>query len=76
MAASRLLKNLGLASEPRQAGEVAHIYSHFRLDLRLYRAEAEQMFKVAEGEESRWLLPAELVAWPLHGAHKKAVKHL
>jgi A/G-specific adenine glycosylase len=73
MAASRLLKNLGLASEPRPAGEVAHVYSHFRLDLRLYRAAADETLKVAEGEESLWLLPAELAAWPLHGAHKKAL---
>ena len=73
MAASRLLQTLGLAAEPRPAGEVAHVYSHFRLDLRLYRAEAGETFKVAEGEETRWLPPAELAACPLHGAHKKAL---
>jgi A/G-specific adenine glycosylase len=73
MAACRLLQIMGLASEPRPAGEVAHIYSHFRLDLRLYRAEAEQTFNVAEGEETRWILLSELAAWPLHGAHKKAL---
>ena len=76
MAAYRLLQDLGYVAELRSAGEVAHLYSHFRLDLRLYRAEAEQTFNVAEGEESRWLPPAELAAWPLHGAHKKALNHL
>jgi len=73
LAASRLMQSLGLKAEPHPAGEVEHVYSHFRLDLRLYRAEAEQAFKIAEGEESRWLLPTELVACPLHGAHKKAL---
>lgn len=76
VAASRLLQTLGLAAEPHPAGEVAHVYSHFRLDLRLYRAKADETFKVAEGEESCWLLPDELEAWPLHGAHKKAVNYL
>jgi A/G-specific adenine glycosylase len=75
-AAYRLLQDLGYAAEPRSVGEVTHLYSHFRLDLRLYRAEAEWTFNVGEGEEIRWLPPAELAAWPLHGAHKKALKYL
>lgn len=74
--ATRLLQSLGVTAEPRPGGAVAHIYSHFRLDLRLYRAEADQTFEVAGGEEARWLLTPELAAWPLHGAHKKALPYL
>jgi len=53
-------------------GEVRHVYSHFRLELTLYLAEIASL-QVAETGESCWLDHADLVALPLHGAHKKII---
>ena len=75
-AAAGLLKELGLLAELSAAGGVDHAYSHFRLDLRLFRGELPDLPLVAEGEESRWIDPQELSEWPLHGAHKKALNLL
>ncbi len=71
-AAAVLGRDLG-TGEPVPAGGVAHAYSHFKLDLHLFRAEAGPTCRIAEEGESRWLTPAELTGWPLHGAHKKAL---
>lgn len=76
VAARRLLADLGLGGEPTEAGRVRHAYSHFKLDLRLYRAALPVGFAVAEAAESRWLSPAEPNDPPLHGAHKKALSDL
>ena len=72
-AAARLLRELGGAGAPEFAGGVRHVYSHFKLDLHLFRAATPDTLQVAEEGESRWLFPDELAAWPLHGAHKKAL---
>jgi A/G-specific adenine glycosylase len=72
-AAGRLLQDYGLSGVAVEAGRVRHAYSHFRLDLRLFRCEAKETFGVAEAVESRWLDPEALAALPLHGAHKKAL---
>jgi len=72
-AAALLLKNFGGCGQPQPAGGVTHAYSHFRLDLHLYRAAVAELAQVAEATESRWLTAPELAAWPLHGAHKKAL---
>jgi len=74
-AARALLAGLGLQTTLAAAGGVAHAYSHFRLDLRLYRGHVDDFGRVSEGEE-RWLDAAGLRALPLHGAHKKSLKHL
>ncbi len=71
-AAARLLAGLG-GEALQPAGGVAHAYSHFRLDLHLFRTTADPLPHVAEGEENRWLTATELASWPLHGAHKKAL---
>lgn len=76
VAARRLLADLGLAGEPTEAGRVRHAYSHFKLDLRLYRATLPAGFAVAEAAESRWISPVEPNDPPLHGAHKKALSDL
>lgn len=55
------------------AGGIQHAYSHFKLDLHLFRTTAATLLQVREEEESRWLSAAELADWPLHGAHKKAI---
>jgi len=75
-AGGRLLQELGGQGEPQLAGGVAHVYSHFKLDLRLYRALAAETLHVAEGSERRWLTATELAGCPLHGAHKKALAFL
>ncbi|MDY0269168.1 A/G-specific adenine glycosylase [Trichloromonas sp.] len=76
VAARRLLVDLGLAGEPVEAGRIRHVYSHFKLDLRLYRAAVAAGFAIAEAVASRWLTAAELADLPLHGAHKKVLSHL
>ena len=75
VAARRLLTELGFSASAEEAGQVAHAYSHFKLDLRLYRSKADEPDRVAEGEE-RWINAAGLRELPLHGAHKKALIHL
>ncbi|WP_432822529.1 A/G-specific adenine glycosylase [Trichloromonas sp.] len=72
-AARKLLAELGLAGELREAGAVRHAYSHFKLDLHCYRGAVDGPLLVAEAGESRWLELAELGAIPLHGAHKKVL---
>jgi A/G-specific adenine glycosylase len=76
VAARRLLADLGPAGEPTEAGRVRHVYSHFKLDLRLFRAAVADVSAIAEGGESRWLTAAELADLPLHGAHKKVLTDL
>ncbi|MBE0598694.1 MAG: NUDIX domain-containing protein [Desulfuromonadales bacterium] len=71
-AAARLLGEFG-GSGVELVGGIEHAYSHFRLDLRLFRARLQASWAVAEGGESRWLTPTDLADWPLHGAHKKAL---
>jgi len=71
--AACLRREFGGGEELLFAGGVDHAYSHFRLDLRLFRAAAPETLQVAEGVESRWLTRAELAGFPLHGAHKKAL---
>lgn len=68
-----LARDLGGTGEPRSAGGIVHAYSHFRLDLRLFRTPAGPPTLVAEGEESRWLTPSDLAGFPLHGAHRKSL---
>jgi A/G-specific adenine glycosylase len=72
-AALRLLAELGFAETLAELGKVAHAYSHFRLDLRLFRAAAAEAGRVGE-EEERWVDADALQELPLHGAHKKALK--
>ncbi len=75
-AAERLLDELGLAGRLRSAGQIAHAYSHFRLDLHLFAGRVEGVGRVAEDDASCWVAAAELAELPLHGAHKKALGHL
>lgn len=74
-AASVLLAELGLQATLAEAGRVAHAYSHFHLDLRLYRGQVKDTGRVSEGEV-RWPDKTELSTLPLHGAHKKALKFI
>jgi len=76
VAVRRLLADLGPAGEPTEVGRVRHAYSHFKLDLRLYRAAGTAGFAIAEAAVNRWLTAAELADLPLHGAHKKVLTDL
>ncbi|TYO95436.1 A/G-specific DNA-adenine glycosylase [Geothermobacter ehrlichii] len=71
-AARRLLTELGGKGEVAAVGEVRHVYSHFRLRLSLFVAEACPDRRIAEGEASVWA-PAASPEYPLHGAHRKAL---
>ncbi|WP_305041762.1 A/G-specific adenine glycosylase [Geoalkalibacter sp.] len=73
--AAALAARLG-GAEVHGVGAVRHAYSHFRLDLRLYRAEFVAASSVAEGEDCRWLAAPALARLALHGAHKKALRLL
>ncbi len=73
-AARALLGQLGLVSEPAPAGVVRHAYSHFKLELHLFRAVVADLPVCAEGEDaSAWVDAPALAALPLHGAHQKAL---
>lgn len=56
-----------------EVGRVAHAYSHFKVDLRLYHGQVEEWGRVAEGE-AEWVDREGLRGLSLHGAHKKALK--
>lgn len=73
--ARRLLADLGLAVAIFEAGRVAHAYSHFRLDLRLYRAVITGASSIREGTAC-WRSGESLSQLHLHGAHRKALAFL
>ena len=58
-----------------ETGRVAHAYSHFKVDLRLYVGRVEEWGRVAEGE-AEWVAAEVLCGLSLHGAHKKALKFI
>lgn len=61
---------------PLQAlGTIEHIYSHFRLELHLFRANLAGQFLIAEKQQD-WHPEHELKNLALHGAHKKGLKLL
>lgn len=61
------------AGNLRLLGGVRHVYSHFRLELAVYAADADRADRVAAGGDCRWLPPGELANTALHGAHLKAL---
>ena len=71
-AAECLLADLGLTGELCEAGAVRHAYSHFKLDLTVFKVGIEKRASVAEAGEYAWCSEGELKRLPLHGAHKKA----
>jgi A/G-specific adenine glycosylase len=71
-AAAHLLADLGMHGTLSLAGEVRHAYSHFKLELMVFSAEAELIGKVAETSDQRWCCGGDLAGLPLHGAHRKA----
>lgn len=75
-AAARLLADLGWHGTIRRAGDVRHAYSHFKLELAVFRIDMDFVGKIAEKNAYRWCSENELARRPLHGAHKKAYEQL
>jgi A/G-specific adenine glycosylase len=71
-AADRLLSDLGLYGELKKNSEIRHAYSHFKLELTVFRVEVNPDRIIAERSASRWCSGPELESLPLHGAHRKA----
>jgi A/G-specific adenine glycosylase len=75
-AAAELLAELALSGRLCESGRVRHAYSHFRLEVAVFQVDVVgemRADKVAEGQPSLWLPPAELAELALHGAHKKVL---
>lgn len=71
-AAARLLADQGLHGEASKVGEVKHAYSHFKLELNVFRVEVETAPLAAESASHCWCGAEALATLPLHGAHRKA----
>jgi A/G-specific adenine glycosylase len=74
--ARALLRELGLSGPLGYAGQVRHLYSHFRLELQVMSATLAGHDLVCEQGGGRWFASAELDNLPLHGAHRKACSFL
>jgi A/G-specific adenine glycosylase len=75
VAAENLLQDLGLQAALQPAGQIRHAYSHFRIEVELFRATVA-CDRVAENRDREWLPLSQLAELPLHGAHKKALRFL
>lgn len=67
-----LLAEEGGSARPEPAGTVRHAYSHFKVELQVFFCRTGEAGRVAE-DDRRWLPLRDLVDWPLHGSHKKAL---
>jgi len=67
-----LMQDFAVSGKLRPLGRINHVYSHFRLDLQLFRLSVAGLTEVAESEND-WFTREELRQLALHGAHKKAV---
>ena len=70
-----LLADFVVSGRPQPLGSITHIYSHFRLELQLFRVSITELNIVAEGEHD-WCEFSQLKQLALHGAHKKALGKL
>jgi len=70
-----LMNDFAVRGELQPLGSINHIYSHFRLELQLYRLSIVDLSQVGEGGND-WCCFEELSQLALHGAHKKALKKL
>ncbi|MGK2907291.1 MAG: A/G-specific adenine glycosylase [Desulfuromonadales bacterium] len=71
-AAARLLSDLSLHGNLERVADVRHAYSHFKLELTVFKVEVGPAWNIAEGGDYRWCSGLELGQLPLHGAHRKA----
>ena len=76
LAAGRLRDDLGMQGALEKLADIRHAYSHFKLELAVFRVEAGTVDRIAEGSAYRWCSVDELELLPLHGAHRKACRKL
>lgn len=74
--ASRMLADFGFRGELKQVDDIRHAYSHFKLELTVFRAEVKASFFVAESGPMQWFHEEELSGLAVHGAHKKVLATL
>lgn len=72
--AALLLADLGLHGTLSRVGAVRHAYSHFKLELAVFRVDVDHRGAIAEVSTYHWCKNSEMKSLPLHGAHKKACK--
>ncbi len=72
--AAHLLSDLALHGTPKKVGEIRHAYSHFKLELSVFKVDAEVVEGVSEGSSYCWFSRVELEGMALHGAHRKAYR--
>jgi len=68
----RLLGEFGVVGKLENLGSINHVYSHFRLQLQIYKISLDDWPRVAGGEGG-WYSFSQLEELALHGAHKKAL---
>ncbi len=71
-AAIRLLADLGLSCSVTYVDQIKHTYSHFKLVLKVFRAECKGPQIVAEQQAVQFFTSEGINQLALHGAHKKA----
>ena len=67
------LQEHGVGAQLLAVGSVKHLYSHFRLDARVYRLDVDDLPRISEGDWC-WISLPELTTLALHGAHKKVLE--
>jgi len=70
-----LMNDLSVRGQAQPLGNITHIYSHFRLELQLFRLSLDDRLLVTEGQTD-WCEFTQLQGLALHGAHKKALEKL
>lgn len=71
--AAELLER-GVSGRVQTVGTIRHAYSHFRVQIEIFKVQVEKFEGVAEGGDGeQWLPEQALPELPLHGAHKKVL---
>ena len=74
--ASSLLHDLQLKGKLTGLVDVSHVYSHFKLELEVFMAQADPTPVVAEQAQRQWVPEEDVASFALHGAHKKILPAL
>ena len=74
--ASGLLRDLQLKAKLTGLVDVSHVYSHFKLELAVFMAQADPTPVVAEKSQRQWVPQGDIASFALHGAHKKILPAL
>jgi A/G-specific adenine glycosylase len=75
-AATRLLDDLNLRGPLRKTGKIKHAYSHFKLEISVFKVAQVTAGMIAEKGIFRRVPLEELAELPLHGAHRKILAQL